>query len=204
MKRGFDLFFSLILLVILSPIILIVSIAIKLNSKGPIFFTQQRMGRNNIEFKLYKFRTMKIDTPNVATDKLNDAESYITGVGKFLRRSSLDELPQLINILKGEMTFIGPRPALYNQYELIKMRTSKGVHTLVPGVTGWAQINGRDHNNDFQKTLLDKYYLENKSFKLDMKIFFMTIFKVLRCDGIIEGSVNELERTAEETAASKE
>lgn len=204
MKRGFDLFFSLILLVILSPIILIVSIAIKLNSKGPIFFTQQRMGKNNIEFKLYKFRTMKIDTPNVATDKLNDAESYITGVGKFLRRSSLDELPQLINILKGEMTFIGPRPALYNQYELIKMRTSRGVHTLVPGVTGWAQINGRDHNNDFQKTLLDKYYLENKSFKLDMKIFFMTILKVLRCDGIIEGSVNELERTAEETAASKE
>lgn len=142
---------------------------------------------------------MQIGTPDVATDKLADASKYITGVGQFLRKLSLDELPQLINILKGEMTFIGPRPALYNQYELIRMRTNAGVHALIPGVTGWAQINGRDHNDNFQKTELDKYYLKNKSVRLDMKILFLTVFKVLRAEGIIEGVQGvRSEKTAEE------
>ena len=188
MQRIFDIFISLILLVVLSPIFIIVAICIKLNSKGPVFFKQQRIGKNNELFKFYKFRTMKLGTPNVATDKLKDAKSYLTAVGKVLRKTSLDELPQLINILKGDMTFVGPRPALYNQYNLKELRTNAGVHTLLPGITGWAQINGRDHNDDAQKTYLDKYYLENKSINLDIKILFLTVFKVLKAEGVIEGA----------------
>ncbi|MDY2630707.1 MAG: sugar transferase [Clostridium sp.] len=188
MQRLLDIFISLIFLIIFSPIFLIVAIFIKLNSEGPVFFTQNRIGKNNELFKLYKFRTMKVGTPNVATDKLKDAKSYLTTVGKILRKTSLDELPQLINILKGEMTFVGPRPALYNQYHLKELRTKEGVHKLLPGITGWAQINGRDHNNDLQKTTLDKYYLENKSFILDIKIIFMTVFKVAKAEGVVEGS----------------
>lgn len=188
MQRFFDFFISLIFLILFSPIFLIVAIFIKLNSKGSVFFTQKRIGKNNELFKLYKFRTMKVGTPNVATDKLTDAKSYLTAVGKILRKTSLDELPQLINILKGEMTFVGPRPALYNQYNLKDLRTNAGVHMLLPGITGWAQINGRDHNDDAQKTKLDKYYLENKSLGLDIKILFLTVFKVLKADGVIEGT----------------
>lgn len=188
MQRLLDIFISLIFLIIFSPIFLIVAIFIKLNSEGPVFFTQNRIGKDNELFKLYKFRTMKVGTPNVATDKLKDAKSYLTTVGKILRKTSLDELPQLINILKGEMTFVGPRPALYNQYHLKELRTKEGVHKLLPGITGWAQINGRDHNNDLQKTTLDKYYLENKSFILDIKILFMTVFKVAKAEGVVEGS----------------
>ncbi|GAA0083716.1 type 8 capsular polysaccharide synthesis protein Cap8M [Clostridium sp. CTA-7] len=187
MKRFFDFLISLILLALCSPVILLVAILIKLTSEGPVFFTQMRIGKNNELFKLYKFRTMKTGTPNVATDKLGNAQSYLTTVGKILRKTSLDEVPQLINILKGDMTFVGPRPALYNQYNLKELRTKAGVHTLVPGITGWAQINGRDHNDDFQKTELDRYYLNNKSINLDIKILFMTFFKVLRAEGIIEG-----------------
>ncbi|MDB1944450.1 sugar transferase [Clostridium tertium] len=188
MQRVFDFFISLIFFILFSPIFLIVAIFIKLNSKGPVFFIQDRIGKNNEIFKLYKFRTMKVGTPNVATDKLTDAKSYLTAVGKILRKTSLDELPQLINILKGDMTFVGPRPALYNQYNLKDLRTDAGVHVLLPGITGWAQINGRDHNDDAQKTQLDKYYLENKSLGLDIKILFLTVFKVLRADGVIEGT----------------
>lgn len=188
MQRIFDIFISLILLVVLSPIFIIVAICIKLNSKGPVFFKQQRIGKNNELFKFYKFRTMKVGTPNVATDKLKDSKSYQTSVGKVLRKTSLDELPQLINIIKGDMTFVGPRPALYNQYNLKELRTNAGVHTLLPGITGWAQINGRDHNDDVQKTYLDKYYLENKSINLDIKILFLTVFKVLKAEGVIEGA----------------
>lgn len=188
MQRVFDFFISLIFFILFSPIFLIVAIFIKLNSKGPVFFIQDRIGKNNEIFKLYKFRTMKVGTPNVATDKLTDAKSYLTAVGKILRKTSLDELPQLINILKGDMTFVGPRPALYNQYNLKDLRTNAGVHVLLPGITGWAQINGRDHNDDAQKTQLDKYYLENKSLGLDIKILFLTVFKVLRADGVIEGA----------------
>lgn len=188
MQRIFDIFISLILLVVLSPIFIIVAICIKLNSKGPVFFKQQRIGKNNELFKFYKFRTMKLGTPNVATDKLKDSKSYQTSVGKVLRKTSLDELPQLINIIKGDMTFVGPRPALYNQYNLKELRTNAGVHTLLPGITGWAQINGRDHNDDAQKTYLDKYYLEHKSINLDIKILFLTVFKVLKAEGVIEGA----------------
>lgn len=191
MQRLLDIFISLIFLIIFSPIFLIVAIFIKSNSEGPVFFTQNRIGKNNKLFKLYKFRTMKVGTPNVATDKLKDANCYLTTVGKILRKTSLDELPQLINILKGEMTFVGPRPALYNQYHLKELRTKEGVHKLLPGITGWAQINGRDHNNDLQKTTLDKYYLEHKSFKLDIKILFMTVFKVAKAEGVVEGSCSK-------------
>lgn len=203
MKRLWDVIFSLLLIILLSPLFLVVAVFIKLTSKGPVFFKQRRIGRNNNEFLIYKFRTMKMGTPDVATDRLTDPKKYITGIGRFLRKTSFDELPQLINILKGEMTFIGPRPALYNQYELIKLRTSAGVHALVPGVTGWAQINGRDHNNNFQKTELDKYYLRNRSSKLDMKILFLTVFKVLRAEGIVEGIQGVHSTNADEIAVEE-
>lgn len=193
MQRFFDFLISLVLLILLSPIFLIVAILIKLNSKGPVFFVQDRIGKNNDIFKLYKFRTMKVGTPNLATDKLGNAQSYLTAVGKALRKTSLDELPQLINIIKGDMTFVGPRPALYNQYNLKELRTKAGVHVLLPGITGWAQINGRDHNDDAQKTELDRYYLEHKSFILDIKIVVMTVFKVLRAEGVIEGGRKQTE-----------
>lgn len=193
MQRVLEFLISLICLIIFSPIFLIVAICIKLNSKGPVFFTQMRIGKNNELFKLYKFRTMKVGTPNVATDKLQDPKSYLTAVGKVLRKTSLDELPQLINIIKGDMAFVGPRPALYNQYNLKDLRTEAGVHTLLPGITGWAQINGRDHNDDAQKTALDKYYLEHKSFTLDVKIIFMTVFKVIKAEGIVEGERAKIE-----------
>lgn len=195
MQRALEFFISLVCLIIFSPVFLIVAICIKLNSEGPVFFTQMRIGKNNELFKLYKFRTMKVGTPNVATDKLADPKSYLTTVGKVLRKTSLDELPQLINVIKGDMAFVGPRPALYNQYHLKDLRTEAGVHTLVPGITGWAQINGRDHNNDEQKTALDKYYLENKSFSFDIKILLMTVFKVVKAEGIVEGGrVNREQR----------
>ena len=187
MERFSDFIISLILLTLLSPLFLIIGIIIKLDSKGPVFFTQKRIGKNNELFKFYKFRTMKVGTPDVATDKLGDSKSYITSIGRFLRKSSLDELPQIINILKGDMTFVGPRPALYNQYELKELRTKVGVHRILPGVTGWAQINGRDNNDDYEKTEHDKYYLDNKSLGLDLKIIFRTVFKVLRAEGVLEG-----------------
>lgn len=184
MNRFLDSTFSLFILMLLSPLFLIIGIMIKLTSKGPVFFTQMRIGRNNELFKFYKLRTMKIGTPDVSTDKLDNSKSYVTLIGKFLRKSSLDELPQLINILKGDMTFVGPRPALYNQYELKAMRTKAKVHVLLPGVTGWAQINGRDDNDDYEKTVHDVYYLKNKSLLLDIKILFRTVFKVIKAEGI--------------------
>lgn len=179
MKRIFDLFFSLILLIILLPLFLIISIIIKLDSVGPIFFKQRRIGLNKKEFLIYKFRTMKINTPELATDKFSNPESYLTKVGNILRKTSVDELPQLINIIKGEMSFVGPRPALYNQYELIELREQKDVNKCVPGITGYAQINGRDTINDSDKVRYDEYYVKNKSFKMDMHIVFRTFFKVL-------------------------
>lgn len=197
MMRFLDVLISLMFLIILLPVFLIIGIMIKLTSKGPVFFVQDRIGKNNEIFKFYKFRTMKVGTPNVATDKLTDAKSYLTTIGKILRKTSLDELPQLINILKGDMAFVGPRPALYNQYNLKELRTKAGVHVLLPGITGWAQINGRDHNDDAQKTALDKYYLENKSLKLDLKILVLTVFKVLRAEGVVEGANNNTEEREE-------
>lgn len=204
MTRFLDIVISLTALVLLLPLFLVIAILIKISSKGSVFFSQSRIGKNNELFKFYKFRTMKVGTPNVATDKLGDAESYITSIGKILRKTSLDEIPQLINILKGDMTFVGPRPALYNQYNLKELRTKAGVHKLVPGVTGWAQINGRDHNDDAQKTELDRYYLENRSFKLDMKIMFMTAFKVVKAEGVVEGAKQTMEDASKYVAVSTE
>lgn len=198
MMRFLDVLISLMFLIILLPVFLIIGIMIKLTSKGPVFFVQDRIGKNNEIFKFYKFRTMKVGTPNVATDKLTDAKSYLTTIGKILRKTSLDELPQLINILKGDMAFVGPRPALYNQYNLKELRTKAGVHVLLPGITGWAQINGRDHNDDAQKTELDKYYLENKSFVLDIKILFLTVFKVLKAEGVVDGANKINDKNREE------
>lgn len=187
MKRLFDFVMSLMGIIVLSPIILIVALAVKLTSPGPMLFKQRRIGKNNDEFQIYKFRTMRIDTPNVPTHLLENPEQWITPVGKFLRKTSLDELPQLFNILKGEMSIVGPRPALYNQIDLKEMRTEAGVHKLVPGLTGWAQINGRDEIPLSLKVKLDKEYLEKKNFFFDIKIIFMTVLSVLKSEGVQEG-----------------
>ena len=187
MKRLFDFLMSLIATIILSPVILIVALAVKFTSPGHILFKQRRIGKDNVEFEIYKFRTMRIDTPNVPTHLLENPDQWITPVGKFLRKTSLDELPQLFNILKGEMSIVGPRPALYNQFDLKEMRTEVEVHKLVPGLTGWAQINGRDEIPLSLKVNLDKEYLDRMSFLFDIKIIFMTVLSVLKRDGVQEG-----------------
>ncbi|RIL39267.1 sugar transferase [Staphylococcus equorum] len=183
MKRLFDIFSSLYAIIIFSPVLVLVSLAIKLESKGPIVFKQDRPGLENKLFKIYKFRSMRQDTPNVATDKL-DSSDYITKTGKFIRRTSLDELPQLFNIVKGDMAVVGPRPALYNQYELIEKRTNVNVHLVKPGLTGLAQVMGRDDNSDDQKIQYDKFYIENQSFKLDMYILYKNIKNTISSEGI--------------------
>ena len=195
MKRLFDFFMSLIAIILLSPVILIVALAVKFTSPGPILFKQRRIGKDNVEFEIYKFRTMRIDTPNVPTHLLENPEQWITSIGKFLRKTSLDELPQLFNILKGEMSIVGPRPALYNQLDLKKMRTKVGVHKLVPGLTGWAQINGRDEIPLSLKVNLDKEYLERNNFFFDIKIIFMTVLSVLKSDGVQEGKAENNNET---------
>ncbi|OPX47421.1 sugar transferase [Clostridium thermobutyricum] len=187
MKRVFDLISSLIGFIFFLPLFLIISLIIKLSSPGPIFFKQRRIGKDNEEFYILKFRTMRIDTPNVATHLLENPDKYITKIGKVLRKTSLDELPQLINIIRGEMSVVGPRPALYNQLDLKEMRTKKGIHKLVPGLTGWAQINGRDEIPLNEKVELDKYYLDNRSFGFDIEIIFKTIISVAKSDGVQEG-----------------
>lgn len=179
---------ALIALIILSPIFLIIAILIKLESKGPVFFKQERIGKDNINFMIYKFRSMRTDTPDVATHLLDDPDIFITKFGKFLRKTSLDELPQFINIIKGDMLFVGPRPALYNQCDLRDLRTEKGVHVLLPGVTGWAQINGRDELEIPDKVEFDRQYLERRSMLFDIKIFILTIIKVFNSEGVVEGS----------------
>ena len=191
MKTIFDFIMSLLAIICLSPIIIIVSLIIKFTSEGPILFKQRRIGKDNKEFNIYKFRTMRVDTPNVATHLLENPEQYITAIGKFVRKTSLDELPQLFNILKGEMSIVGPRPALYNQLDLRDMRTEVGVHKLVPGLTGWAQINGRDEIQLDIKVGLDKEYLDKKSFWFDIKIIFLTAIKVVKSDGVQEGKSNQ-------------
>ncbi|EKU45998.1 sugar transferase [Staphylococcus massiliensis] len=183
MKRLFDILSTSYAIIVFSPILLITSLFIKLESKGPIIFRQKRPGLNNQIFEIYKFRSMKVDTPNVATDKI-DPSLYITKSGKFIRKTSIDELPQLFNILKGEMSVVGPRPALYNQYELIEKRTRVGVHKVKPGLTGLAQVMGRDDNNDDQKVMYDKYYIDNQSFMLDMFIIYKTIRNTLTSEGV--------------------
>lgn len=184
MKRLFDLFFSISLAFVLLVPILAVALLVKLTSKGPVLYWSDRVGMNNRIFKMPKFRTMRIDTPVVATHLLEDPDRYLTKIGQFLRKTSLDELPQLLCVVKGDMSFVGPRPALFNQADLIKLRTEKGVHRLVPGITGWAQINGRDELPIPVKVEYDFYYLKNRSLIFDIKILFLTIFKVLRSEGV--------------------
>jgi O-antigen biosynthesis protein WbqP len=167
-------FFALVLFLLLIPLIIVVSIFIFIEDGGPILFSQKRVGVNYSFFKIYKFRSMKKYTPNVATHLLNDSKKYLLKVGRVIRKLSLDELPNLLNIIKGEMVFIGPRPALYNQDELMKLRIEAGVDKLMPGLTGWAQINGRDEISLKDKVKLEKYYMDNQSLYLDIKIFFLT------------------------------
>jgi O-antigen biosynthesis protein WbqP len=184
-KRVFDICFCVFLLFLLVLPILLVAFVVKLTSKGPALYWSDRIGRNNQIFKMPKFRSMKVGTPAVATHLLPDPDTYLTPIGSFLRKSSLDELPQLWNILKGDMSFVGPRPALFNQQDLIELRTKAGVHTLMPGLTGWAQINGRDELPIPQKVALDVEYLHRRSLVFDIYIIFMTAMKVIRRDGIV-------------------
>jgi len=175
---------SILLFISLSPIFALVALAIIIDDGFPVFFRQRRIGINNDEFWIYKFRTMKKDTPDIATHLVKEARDYNTVIGPILRKLSIDELPQLINIVKGEMVFVGPRPALYNQDNLIKLRTEKNIHNLKPGVTGWAQVNGRDELSIPEKVKLDEYYLQNKSFWLNIKILFMTAFQIIFPKGV--------------------
>lgn len=184
MKRLFDIIVSFLILILLCIPMLVVALFVKLTSAGPILYWSDRIGRSNSMFNMPKFRTMRTDTPAVATHLLNDPDRYLTPIGKFLRKSSLDELPQLYSIIKGDMSFVGPRPALYNQDDLISLRTEKGVHVLTPGLTGWAQINGRDELPIPVKVEFDGYYLAHRSFALDMKILVLTLTKVLRSEGV--------------------
>ena len=184
MKRGLDLILGGLAIVILFIPMLLVAIAVRLTSPGPILFWSMRVGKNNAIFMMPKFRTMQIDTPNVATHLLTGAQNYLTPIGGFLRRSSLDELPQLWSVLLGQMSFVGPRPALYNQNDLIAMRNAKGLQVLVPGITGWAQVNGRDELDLEQKVQLDYEYLQRRSTPFDCYILFLTGMKVLGRDGV--------------------
>ena len=184
MKRVFDLVLSFLLMLFFSLPMLGTALLVKLTSRGPILYWSDRVGRNNTIFRMPKFRTMRTDTPAVATHLLNDPDRYLTPIGNFLRKSSLDELPQLYSILKGDMSFVGPRPALFNQDDLVELRTRNGVHLLTPGLTGWAQINGRDELPIPVKVEFDTYYLRNRSMLLDIKILFRTFFKVARREGV--------------------
>lgn len=197
-KRVIDFILSLIGLIILSPVFLFIVVAIKSDSKGPIFFKQKRVGKDKLLFEIYKFRTMKVDAPNDApTHLLRNPNFFITKVGKFLRKSSLDELPQLINILKGEMSIIGPRPALWNQYDLINERDIYNVNAINPGLTGWAQINGRDELPIPKKAALDGEYVKKISFLFDVKCFVGTLESVVKNDGIIEGGTGTIKNRGE-------
>ena len=194
-KRILDIVLSLLVCVLLLPLFLIIIAAIKLDSKGPIFFKQKRVGINKSHFYILKFRTMRIDTPkDVPTHLLENPEQWITRVGKFLRKTSLDELPQIFNILAGHMSIIGPRPALWNQFDLIEERDKYGANDIRPGLTGWAQIHGRDELSIEEKSRLDGEYVKNIGFKMDIKCFFGTIISVLKSDGVVEGGTGTLEK----------
>lgn len=183
-KRIFDFILSVILILILTPILIICFILIKLTSQGAAVYFSDRIGKDNIIFRMPKFRTMYLNTPQVATHLLTDSSKYVTPIGKLLRKTSLDELPQLFSVFIGDMSFVGPRPALYNQYDLKDLRVQKGIETLKPGITGWAQINGRDTITNEEKVMLDEYYLKNKSFLFDLNILFRTFLKVFKSDDI--------------------
>ena len=194
-KRGADVVLSLLALICLSPVYLLVALAVKLTSPGPVLFRQKRVGRGGRLFTIYKFRTMRTDTPrDTATHLLQDPSRYITRVGVFLRRSSLDELPQFFNVLKGDMSIVGPRPALYNQDDLIAAREKAGVDAVRPGITGLAQINGRDELPIPVKVRYDREYVENLSLKMDARCFFGTIWSVLRAEGVREGGTGGKKR----------
>ncbi|WP_319409909.1 sugar transferase [uncultured Desulfosarcina sp.] len=184
-KRLFDITLCAFLWGLLALPLLIIGIAVKLSSFGPIIFWSSRIGLHNRLFRMPKFRTMKVDTPIVATHLLSLPDRHLTPVGKVLRKYSIDELPQFFSVLKGDMTFVGPRPALFNQDDLIHLRTEKGVHRLVPGITGWAQINGRDELPIPAKVELDDFYLKHRCFALDLRILFMTLFSVAGSKGIV-------------------
>ena len=184
MKRIFDLLLGVAIFVLLAAPMLLISITVRFSSKGPALYWSDRVGRNNKIFKMPKFRSMLIDTPAVATHLLDNPDVYLSPIGGFLRRSSLDELPQLFSVLKGDMSFVGPRPALYNQDDLISLRTDKDVDKLLPGITGWAQVNGRDELSIPDKVELDVEYLKQQSFWFDIKILWMTFLKVVKRDGV--------------------
>jgi O-antigen biosynthesis protein WbqP len=184
MKRSFDFFGSLIAIIFLVLPLILTAVAVRMSSPGPILFWSKRIGQNNFLFKMPKFRSMRIDTPTVATHLLQNPDQWLTPIGSFLRRSSLDELPQLWCILKGDMSFVGPRPALFNQDDLIALRTDLGIDKLLPGLTGWAQVNGRDELPIPMKVELDYEYLQRRSFLFDFKILWMTALKVLARDGV--------------------
>lgn len=189
LKRLFDITLSSIAGLILWPVFLLIAILIKFDSKGPVFFTQSRIGKNKIQFNILKFRTMRTETPSdMPTHMLQKPDTYITRMGKFLRKTSLDELPQILNILKGEMSIVGPRPALWNQYDLIVERDKYGANDIYPGLTGWAQVNGRDELPIGIKAKLDGEYVEKISFAFDAEIFLKTIFIVLKGEGVKEGA----------------
>ncbi len=194
-KRGLDMILSFILILLLSWLLLIIAIAIKIESKGPILFKQKRVGIHKRYFEILKFRSMRTDTPkDMPTHLLQDPNTYITKVGRFLRKSSLDELPQLFNILKGDMSFVGPRPALWNQYDLIEERDKYGANDVMPGLTGWAQINGRDELEISVKAKLDGEYTENCRFLFDCKCFIGTFRSVAKAEGVVEGGTGTKQR----------
>lgn len=192
-KRLLAVLISGIAIITLSPIFLVIALIVKIDSKGPVLFKQKRVGKDKVHFEIYKFRTMYIDTPSdMPTHLLKDPKAMITRVGGFLRKTSLDELPQLFNILKGEMAIVGPRPALWNQYDLIEERDKYGANTIRPGLTGWAQINGRDELEIDVKAKLDGYYVQNMNFAMDVKCFIGTFLSVLKSDGVVEGGTGQL------------
>lgn len=194
-KRGMDIVLSGLAILILSPALLVLCIAIKADSRGPVLFKQKRIGIHKTYFQIYKFRTMRTDTPkDMPTHLLADPEQYITRVGKFLRKTSLDELPQIFNILKGEMSIVGPRPALWNQEDLIRERDKYGANDVPPGLTGWAQINGRDELEIPVKAKLDGEYVEKFGLGMDLRCFFGTFLSVLRGDGVVEGGTGKLKK----------
>ena len=202
-KSVIDVFLSFMACIVLSPFYLLIMLAIKIDSRGPVFFKQKRIGKNKTEFNILKFRTMRIDTPHdMPTHLLENPEQYITKVGKFLRKTSLDELPQIFNILAGQMSIIGPRPALWNQYDLIEERDKYGANNIKPGLTGWAQINGRDELEIEVKARLDGEYVERLSFGFDIKCFFGTIVSVLKSDGVVEGGTGQMEKDKEKETQS--
>ena len=194
-KRALDFILSLCACIILSPILIVLCIAIKIDSRGPVLFKQKRVGIHKTYFSIYKFRTMRIDTPkDMPTHMLKDPDQYITKVGHFLRRSSLDELPQLFNILKGDMGFVGPRPALWNQDDLVAERDKYGANDVIPGLTGWAQINGRDELEIPVKAALDGEYVRKMGFWFDTRCILGTFTSVLKADGVVEGGTGEMKK----------